>query len=723
MRNSITQKEAIEEIDKIITEIVYPKYNLQKAYNYYNGKRDAEQFKYLEENFGIGTPSSVKFTPLVRKHIDAIVGEYLETSVLPKITCKDPDTISAITREKDMKIASELHTFFKQKLQSAIMGTIIDGKASVDPHIENKMKKIVEDIDMEFISSYEIAAQTVVEYLLQSRHVDFVEKRRKLLLDLLITGWAFFRVSENIDKNNIDVEVLDPLNTFVERNPESQYIKDCPRSVVRKWLNKSQIIYKYGKYLSKDDIEGLENSLAGVTDNNTYYIRSYEGTGETQGIDNKQVVPGFPDERTMKVNNLWPVYEVEWIEPDKNYVLQRYSGVRIGQEIYIVHGKDENVQRSQMNPNWCGLSVNGIYFTSRDLEPYSLMLACVDLQDQYDILFFYRDNLIANSGVSGDWVDLSLLPTIIGNDLWERLEKFIAYKKQGIAIMDSSQEGRAFNNNTTLAGYDDTLKAQSIQGVEMAIERVEATCSSITGVFRERLNGIQQKDAVSNVKLGVQNSFIITKQFTHQMDLMTVEILSDSLNCAKSVWKNGLVGALILGDKSQKVFQIAPESFVFSDFDIHITSGSEILKDMDMIKQIAGQFTQAGIAEPDLIVDVLSSKSMTDLQHKVKKSIKTKKAENNQLLQLQQQNEQLQEQMKKAESQMKNLQKELEKNDSMKLEMEKQMFKAKNELDWFKAKSDKEFKEKSVENDSKRTEVEVLQMYDDNPYNNKIKNY
>lgn len=723
MRNSITQKEAIEEIDKIITEIVYPKYNLQKAYNYYNGKRDAEQFKYLEENFGIGTPSSVKFTPLVRKHIDAIVGEYLETSVLPKITCKDPDTISAITREKDMKIASELHAFFKQKLQSAIMGMITDGKTSVDPHIEDKMKKIVEDIDMEFISSYEIAAQTVVEYLLQSRHVDFVEKRRKLLLDLLITGWTFFRVSENLDKNNVDVEVLDPLNTFVERNPESQYIKDCPRSVVRKWLNKSQIIYKYGKYLSKDDIESLENSLAGVTDNNTYYIRSYEGTGETQGIDNKQVVPGFPDERTMKINNLWPVYEVEWIEPDKNYVLQRYSGVRIGHEIYIVHGKDENVQRSQTNPNWCGLTVNGIYFTSRDLEPYSLMLACVDLQDQYDILFFYRDNLIANSGVSGDWVDLSLLPTIIGNNLGERLEKFIAYKKQGIAVMDSSQEGRTFNNNTTLAGYDDTLKAHSIQGVEMAIERVEATCSSITGVFRERLNGIQQKDAVSNVKLGVQNSFIITKQFTHQMDLMTVEILSDSLNCAKSVWKNGLVGALILGDKSQKVFQIAPENFVFSDFDIHITSGSEILKDMDMIKQIAGQFTQAGIAEPDLIIDVLSSKSMTDLQHKVKKSIKIKKAENNQLLQLQQQNEQLQQQMKEAEQQMKNLQKELEKNDSVKLEMEKQMFKAKNELDWFKAKSDKEFKEKSVENDSKRTEVEVLQMYDDNPYNNKIKNY
>jgi len=45
----------------------------------------------------------------------------------------------------------------------------------------------------------------------------------------------------------------------------------------------------------------------------------------------------------------------------------------------------------------------------------------------------------------------------------------------------------------------------------MAIDSVEATVSSITGVFRERLNGIEQRDAVSNIKQGVTNSFIVTK--------------------------------------------------------------------------------------------------------------------------------------------------------------------------------------------------------------------
>jgi hypothetical protein len=35
--------------------------------------------------------------------------------------------------------------------------------------------------------------------------------------------------------------------------------------------------------------------------------------------------------------------------------------------------------------------------------------------------------------------------------------------------------------------------------------------SSITGVFRERLNGIEARDAVTNIKIGQNNSFIITK--------------------------------------------------------------------------------------------------------------------------------------------------------------------------------------------------------------------
>ena len=83
----------IKRTDEIIAELVREKVELQKAYNYYAGIRDEEQFKYLEENFGIGSPTSVKLTPMVKKHIDALIGEYLGTPILPKVSCKDSETI------------------------------------------------------------------------------------------------------------------------------------------------------------------------------------------------------------------------------------------------------------------------------------------------------------------------------------------------------------------------------------------------------------------------------------------------------------------------------------------------------------------------------------------------------------------------------------------------------------------------------------------------------
>ena len=75
----------------------------------------------------------------------------------------------------------------------------------------------------------------------------------------------------------------------------------------------------------------------------------------------------------------------------------------------------------------------------------------------------------------------------------------MAYGKTGVKLIDTAQEGRGFNNNTTFAGFDDTIKAQVIQSFEIVLQRIEDQVSSITGVFRERLNGIQQRDAVSNI--------------------------------------------------------------------------------------------------------------------------------------------------------------------------------------------------------------------------------
>lgn len=723
------EEELIDCMNRAITELVFPKYKLQKAYNYYNGTMDAEQFRALEENYGLGNPTSVEFIPLIRKHIDALIGEYLETPILPKVTCKDSSTLSNIARDKHLKIINEVFNYLKGHLNNSIL-SFIDGRNITDKAVEKNLKKIVDDIETNYISEYEIAAQNVIEYIIQSRNTDLIEKLKTLFKDLLITGYAYYRVKASPNGNNVEIEVLNPLNVFVDKNPESIYVKNGYRAVIRKWMTKSQILNKYGDLMDKDAIKELEDLYEGYYDASTYYIRSFnnQATGypATDGIDaGQEIVPGFPaDEYRVTNYRLIPVYEVEWTETTKEngeFMMNRYEGIRIGETIFIHTDIAKDVVRTVDNPSFCTLSTSGIYYSTRNAEAYSLVLACANLQDKYNILHFYRDSLIANSGTAGDWMDISMLPTALGVDLPERIQKWIAYKKAGLAMIDSSQEGRGFNNNTFMSGFDDTIKVQTIQAIELAIERTENTCSSITGVFRERLNGIQQHDAVSNVKVGIKNSFTVTKQYYQQMDILTTELLIDCLNVAKTVYKKGLKGTLILGDKGVKIFTALPEYFTVSDFDIHIASSTNVIQEMELIKQLIPEFIKAGNIDPSVVVEALTSRSLTEMKMNVLKSLKTQKEEGNMMGQLQQQVEQLTQQLQQAQSQLQQAQGKIESLNEAKLQLEKAKIDSDAQINWYKAKADKKFKEGSIENDSKRVELEVAQIYDRNPNNNEVK--
>ena len=457
------------------------------------------------------------------------------------------------------------------------------------------------------------------------------------------------------------------------------------------------------------------------------YVRGLSSCGRpaTDGIRaGEEVTPGYPEQYWYRHDNI-SVYEVEWLETDKNFVMNRYSTVRIGDEIYILNGKDENVVRTKDDPNKCCLTVNGVWFNNRSEEPYSIVNACMSQQDKYDLAIFYRDKLIANSGSVGDWINMPTLPAFLGDTLPERIMKWLAYKKQGIGLIDTSQEGQLNTGqapiNTMFNGFDDTVKAQAVQAIQVTIDSIEATVSSITGVFRERLNGIQQRDAVTNVQVGINNSFTVTKQWNFQMDLVTREILLDSLDCGKIVWKDGLTGVLILG-KRQKLFTALPQYFTVTDFDIHLITSSEIVKEMEQIKAIIPEFIKGGIVGPDIIVDIMTSKSLTEMKVRVKQAIKKQKEENNQMQQMYQQLEESQNQLKQLQQALEKAQAKIESLNEAKLQIEQQKIQLQYQVDDYKAKTDRTFKEVKAENDTKRTEIELMQLYDNNPYNDEVKN-
>ena len=726
----MTNSESIQFVDKTISELVYDKQELQKAYNYYDGILDEDQYKYLEDEYGIGNPTAIKFIPLIKKHVDALVGEILGTPILPKVTCKDSNTISKITREKELYISSEVLQFLNKRLQNKLIQYFQQGGKLVDAGVQTAIDSLKEDLNTSFISNYEVAAQNVIEYILQSEDISIKDKLRQLCLDVLISGQEYFKSSPTSAKNNIKIEVFDPRNVFVDRNPNSIFINESNRDVVRKWMSKEDIISEYGSKLSKEDIDNLDEMWNNIyTPTNTCTVAAI-GTGRQFLMDANQkalyVNAGYPTtERGAYYNNLIPVYEVEWIKTDtKTFVQDRYSAVRIGENIYIINGKDEDVVRSQSNPEKCKLSLNGVQYTTRNGSPWSLVLACAALQDKYNLINFYRDNLIANSGTVGDILDISILPKVLGDNMPERLKKYIAYKKAGIALIDTSQPGRSelgmATPNTYFNGYDDTIKVQAIQALQLVSQQIEETMSSITGVFRERLNGIQQKDAVSNVQTSVNNSFIVTKGFTQQIDITIVSLLTDALNIAKIVYKDGLTGVLILGDKQSRIFTALPEYFTFTDYDIHIVTNSDITRQLEQLKQIVPDFVKSGIVPPDLIVEALTCTSLTDYKIKLQKAIKKQHDENSQVQQLSQQVQQLQQQLQQTSSELKKAQNKVEQLNQAKLQLEAQKNKDEIELKWYQARTDREYKQKLQEEQAKRTQIEIAQLHDGNPYNDKL---
>jgi hypothetical protein len=171
------------------------------------------------------------------------------------------------------------------------------------------------------------------------------------------------------------------------------------------------------------------------------------------------------------------------------------------------------------------------------------------------------------------------------------------------------------------ANSDDSVSANAVQAIQLGIQIIEDTVSSITGVFRERLGGIQARDAVANVEAGMQQSYIISKQYHQAMDTIISEMLVDALNISKKVFKKGRVGTLLLGNYKD-IYTSLPEDISFTEYDIKLADSQELDKEKEVIKQYAMEMAKSQMADPLDVISILTAKSFTDAKYTMEKTIK-----------------------------------------------------------------------------------------------------
>ena len=144
---------------------------------------------------------------------------------------------------------------------------------------------------------------------------------------------------------------------------------------------------------------------------------------------------------------------------------------------------------------------------------------------------------------------------------------------------------------------------------------------------------------------------------------------------------------------------------------------------MEEIKMWALELIKAGQMPPEVIMEVLTSRSLTELKLNVNKALKATKQENGILQQLQQQNQQLQQQLQEAGQQLQQASQKLEALNERKLAMEENKLMMEDKREWFKIRSKDKYDTSMSQLKDKQVDAEVLQIYDNNPNNNKVKDH
>jgi hypothetical protein len=757
-----------ERVDYFILSLVREKEHIRKARNLYDGRRDKKEFEYLEQTFGIETPIAVKMTPLIKTRVDVLIGLLLDEVYTYHIAVNDSNTLDQIDEKRKAELARNIIAGVKERVKKNFEAVEKNEQANVKAVDEIFISKIEKTVNSKFVSEFEIAAQALIKFFEQDRGIDLRQKMKQFLLDLILTGEAYFRTYVPKEGEDPILEICKAENIFYSKNNNHQFLSSGAhahtRAIVhREFMSRNEILEKYGHLMddiAKSRVFGNYSEGMGRVINDPRkldYVYNWDSFYDESNGD---------QHRNSRLDTL-PVYHVEWLanneielsEEDrknlttvekskinkifgeshgnsasgevkkKGYRLDRYEGIRIGYDVYLNLGKSKNIPRSSSKEWSTVLSYNGAVYNDRNGKPYSLALGLKDLQDSYDIIMFFRDNLIATAGVDGSRINLAAIPKVLGQDYMERILKFMALRKQGVEIYDPTEDGaHLFNHYGDFRG---SINGNIIESLNTVLESIERQADIVSGVNRHMYAAAEVRDAVSNVQVGQKQVSLITKDMFELVHHSHINVLTDLINCAKrSYRKGGKRGSYILGHRTI-LFNVLPENFCYTDYNIQIVNSSKENFKVEKLKALLPELVAAQVLPHETLVKIALKDSTTEIMQIVESDMEEQAAKNDQLGQLSSQLEQLQgqlaeydKQLKNAEQQINSLESKADEFKNKELQLKEKELQHKIEIDNRNISVEVELSKHKIEKDKAVVQLEREQLYADNVRGNarEIKN-
>lgn len=636
----------------------------RRNYNLFNNKIDKADFDYVLNPFNLSKetikefqfPATLQPYDIISQYFQLLMGEEMKRVFNPVVIAINQD---AISKKQDQK---------KAEIFKALEGILVDTMNGDPNQVPEQLKKYKNYSPKDMRES---VAEKLLNHFSRKEHLP--ELFNFCFKDVLIAGEEIVRVDQVADEPK-PIRV-NPLEIYFLLPNNSDKIDEAEKIYERNRMSASEIVDELYEYLTPDQVADLESYTQGNTTNYTYApfmfnisevesIYNFEDDYGERGIpvhrvrwkskkkvgalhtldENGEDQETLVDE-TYKVNKQDKTQWIEWF-----WINEYWEGIRIGVDMYLNIRPRKQQFRSIDNFSTCKSGYIGTVYSSTNSQSVSLMDRLVPWIYLYLIIWYRTELAMAKNIGKLGLIDISLIP-----DEWEP-EKWMYYTQaMGFGFVNSYNESNKMHagtmNNSTQNRELNLEQGAYIKNHIELLAFIEERIQNTSGITRQRLGSIQTSELVGNTERAVTQSSHITEPYFAPHEYFKIRVCEAMIEIAKDCLQDKKSNfQYITDDLAAVLFEVDGDEFSNADYGIFISNAVKDEESLETLKQLLQAALQNDKIELSSVVDVLNTRSLSDLKHKLIDAEEDRNEQIQQQAQAQQQHEkQLQDQQTQLE--------------------------------------------------------------------------
>jgi hypothetical protein len=624
------------------------RYQMLKAYQYYNGILDEEDYSHVLKPYGEkreNFPAELKNYNIIKPIVDVLIGEKTDRPFNYTVKVNNDDVANKKEEEKKKALKQNLmqQFLFELKEQGVDIGELGPKERPKPP------KDVKETVERDYRDTRAIRGQQSLNYM--EDDLELERKHQKGWKHWLIAGMVCS--IREAGPQEVDYRIINPLNVDFQKSDEVDFIEDAQWASHRKLATVSEVVDEFYEELTAEEIDQLEDPDTGTGNRDLSFIQ-YDDTGSrARSQEDGRLIEvvecywksmkkigivtftgpfGMPREK--KVESDYDVGEEESVE--WYWISESWRGYRIDDKFYKRIEPVPVQRRSKDNLSECKLPLNGRTYSNMNSPNISLVMLGMAYQQQYNIYKFRLENMIAKAKGTLAQLDVDMIP-----EQWD-MDDFMYYAEAtGIMWTQFNKEGNKMNpqHQTVI-----DMTAEAIQDYVTLLQSVVQEWEKLSGVSRQRQGNIQPQETKSGAENAIVQSSYVTEDYFNRYAHFEERELEALLDYSKWAWINDKALSYTVGNGKDQISKIDGIQHMETEYGVQISDSRE---DMEMKKQLK-DLSQAMLQNDvplSQVMEILEANSTTGLKEKVEKAEKSRQR-------LQQQMQKMEQQTKKQEQQL-----------------------------------------------------------------------